>query len=107
VSVVGLYFGTNGVGFTVRLRSGLSRQAKHLIWFGFLVFITGSLAVKYWYVTLPVALLLFGLWAVCIPRRHRSAASAAEERALVLLRRKTRGRDIATEQKQAAVSNRR
>jgi hypothetical protein len=33
---VGLYFGTNGVGFTVRLRSGISRQAKHLIWFGFL-----------------------------------------------------------------------
>jgi hypothetical protein len=107
VNVVGLYIGTNGVGFTVRVRSGLSRQAKHLIWFGFLVFIAASLAVKYWHVTLPVALLMFGLWATWLPRRRRSAAAAAEERALVLLRRKTRGRDFATEQKQAAVSNRR
>lgn len=104
---MGLYFGTNGVGFTVRLRSGLSRQAKHLIWFGFLVFIAGSLAVKYWHVTLPAALLVFGLCAAWFPRRRRSAAVAAEERALVLLRRRTRGRDVTTEQKHAAVSNRR
>lgn len=66
---MGLYVGTNGVGVTARVRSGLSRNAKSLIVLGFLVFIAVSLAIKYWHVTLPIAVFVLLLLAISRPKR--------------------------------------